>query len=77
MGDDQSFPDERAELLRQGYRPVEVWVPDFSKRQLPRRSGPQARSSVEADRREGLTDLLGEDAYEDGTKRETQALATW
>ncbi len=58
-------PDERAELLRQGYRPVEVWVPDFSSASYRAEAARQARSSVEADRREGLTDLLGEDAYED------------
>ncbi|MFP5076888.1 antitoxin MazE-like protein [Rhizobium sp. YIM 134829] len=58
-------PEERADLLRQGYRPIEIWVPDFSSPTYRAEAARQAQSSVQADRREGLTDLLGEADYQD------------
>lgn len=48
-------PDERAELLRQGYRPVEVWVPDMENEEVIRRLLDEASRVAKADERDDAT----------------------
>lgn len=48
-------PDERAELLRQGYRPVEVWVPDMENEEVIRRLLDEASRVAKADERDDVT----------------------
>jgi hypothetical protein len=61
-------PVERAELLRQGYRPVEIWVPDVDSDAYRKEAARQASAAVEADRRAGLVELHDEHAAEDWDK---------
>ncbi|HVK89861.1 MAG TPA: antitoxin MazE-like protein, partial [Mycoplana sp.] len=42
-------PQERAELIRQGYRPVEIWVPDLTSEAVRKRAELEARRIAEAD----------------------------
>ncbi|PTM92807.1 antitoxin MazE-like protein [Mycoplana dimorpha] len=42
-------PEERAELIRQGYRPVEIWVPDLTSETFRKRVELEARRIAEAD----------------------------
>ncbi|TNM62811.1 antitoxin MazE-like protein [Aliirhizobium smilacinae] len=60
--------DERADLIRRGYRPVEIWVPDGASEAYRQDAARQAQASVEADRRAGLTELVDPGAAEDWDK---------
>jgi len=61
-------PEERAELIRQGYRPVEIWVPDTTSEAYQQEAARQARAAVEADRQAGILELVDEDAHRDWDK---------
>jgi t-SNARE complex subunit (syntaxin) len=52
--------DERQQLLADGYRPVEVWVPDFDSPIIQNRMRTEAKAIAEADRRSGELDRLEE-----------------
>ncbi|CDN55047.1 Hypothetical protein RG1141_CH27100 [Neorhizobium galegae bv. officinalis bv. officinalis str. HAMBI 1141] len=61
-------PEERAELIRQGYRPIEIWVPDTTSKAYRQEAARQARAAVEADRQAGILELVDEDAHRDWDK---------
>ncbi|MNE01564.1 hypothetical protein D3C80_940080 [compost metagenome] len=60
--------EERADLMRRGYRPVEIWVPDITSETYRNEAARQAQASVEADRQAGLTELVDPGATEDWDK---------
>ncbi|CDZ57600.1 antitoxin MazE-like protein [Neorhizobium galegae] len=60
--------EERAELIRQGYRPIEIWVQDTTSEAYRREAERQARAAVEADRQAGILELVDEDAHRDWDK---------
>lgn len=60
--------EERADLRRRGYRPVEIWVPDVTSEAYRNEAARQAQASVEADRRAGLKELVDPGATEDWDK---------
>lgn len=60
--------EERAELIRQGYRPIEIWVPDTTSEAYRKEAARQARAAVEADRHAGIAELVDENAAEDWDK---------
>ena len=60
--------EERADLLRRGYRPIEIWVPDVSSMAYKEEAARQTSAAVEADRRAGIEELTGEDLAEDWDK---------
>ncbi|MFN7124588.1 MAG: antitoxin MazE-like protein [Allorhizobium sp.] len=41
--------EERADLLRRGYRPVEIWVPDLDNETIRAQLAEEARRIAEAD----------------------------
>ena len=49
---------EREDLLRQGFVPVEVWVPDWNNPDFRARMQDEARRIAEADRRERMDEVL-------------------
>ncbi|MGE8104935.1 antitoxin MazE-like protein [Allorhizobium sp. NPDC080224] len=51
-------PEERADLLRRGYRPVEIWVPDLENETIRAQLAEEARRVAEADERDDVTDWL-------------------
>ncbi|MBD0414681.1 antitoxin MazE-like protein [Oryzicola mucosus] len=57
--------EERAELIRQGYRPIEIWVPDTTTDVYRREAARQARAAVEADREAGIIELIDDQAHQD------------
>jgi hypothetical protein len=59
-------PEERADLVRRGYRSIEVWIPDTTAYRAEAER--QARSAVEADRAAGLEQLSDEDPGTDWCK---------
>jgi hypothetical protein len=61
-------PEERADLLRRGYRPVEIWVPDRSSEAHKQEAARQTKAAVEADRKAGIVELTGEDLSDDWDK---------
>ena len=61
-------PEERAELIRQGYRPIEIWIPDTTSEAYLREAARQARAAVQADQQAGITELIDENAAEDWDK---------
>lgn len=61
-------PEERAELIRRGYRPIEIWVPDSTNEAYLREAKRQARAAVEADREAGIEELIDPAAYEEWDK---------
>lgn len=61
-------PEERADLLRRGYRPVEIWVPDISSEAYKAEAARQTKAAVEADRQAGIVELIGEDLTDDWEK---------
>lgn len=60
--------EERDDLMRRGYRPVEIWVPDTTSNAYREDAARQAQASVEADRQAGLTELIDPGAAEDWDK---------
>lgn len=57
-------PEERASLLRQGYKPVEIWVPDIESAAYRKEAARQAKASTEADRQGGIAELTDTAAYD-------------
>ena len=51
-------PEERADLLRRGYRPVEVWVPDVDPENLRARLQEEARQIAMADDKDDMMDWV-------------------
>lgn len=51
-------PEERAALIRQGYKPVEIWVPDIESETYRKEAARQAEAAVEADKRSGIVELV-------------------
>jgi hypothetical protein len=51
-------PEERADLLRRGYRPVEIWVPDLENETIRAQLAEEARRIAEADEGDDVTDWL-------------------
>lgn len=49
-------PEERADLIRRGYRPVEFWVPDIENAALSAQLREEARRIVNAN--DDITDWL-------------------
>ena len=49
---------ERQVLLNRGYRPVEVWLPDFSDPQIRAQAIAEAKSIAAADREEDVMTWL-------------------
>ena len=60
--------EERAELIRKGYRPIEVWVPDFTSEVYRLRAALQAKASAEADRKAGIIEFTDESPADDWEK---------
>ena len=55
----RNLTDEERETMRaEGYRPVEIWVPDLSSPIVREQWRDGARRIAEADRREGMDDVL-------------------
>ena len=50
--------EERAELIRKGYRPIEVWVPVLDNETVREQLQEEARKIAEADKAEGVMDWL-------------------
>jgi hypothetical protein len=50
--------EERRALRDQGYRPVEIWVPDLDNPKVVAEIREEARRIAEADRREGMDKVL-------------------
>ncbi|WP_430251239.1 antitoxin MazE-like protein [Neorhizobium sp. DAR64860/K0K1] len=50
--------EERAELIRKGYRPIEVWVPDLDNESVRSQLQEEARKIAKADEAEGVMDWL-------------------
>lgn len=61
-------PEEREDLLRRGYRPIEIWVPDISSEAYKAEAARQTKAAVEADRQAGIVELIGEDLTDDWEK---------
>jgi hypothetical protein len=61
-------PEERADLIRRGYRPVEIWVPDTTSKAYREEAERQAKSAVESDLKAGIDELLDEDPETDWEK---------
>jgi len=51
-------PEERAELIRQGYRPIEIWVPDLTSEAFRRQAEEEMRRIAEADAKEDIADWI-------------------
>ncbi|CDN48937.1 MULTISPECIES: antitoxin MazE-like protein [Alphaproteobacteria] len=51
-------PEERAELIRQGYRPIEIWVPDLTHEAFRRQAEEEMRRIAEADAKEDIEDWI-------------------
>lgn len=51
-------PEERADLLRRGYKPVEIWVPDLENETIRAQLAEEARRLAVADERDDVTDWL-------------------
>ncbi|MGK6316500.1 antitoxin MazE-like protein [Neorhizobium sp. DT-125] len=51
-------PEERADLIRRGYRPIEIWVPDLNNEALRVQLQEEARRIAEADAQEGILDWI-------------------
>jgi Protein of unknown function (DUF3018) len=61
-------PEERAELIEKGYRPVEIWVPDATNEAYLTEARRQAIAAVEADRIAGIEELTDPSAYDSWDK---------
>jgi hypothetical protein len=51
-------PEERADLLRRGYRPIELWVPDVSNETMRAQLEEEARRIAEGEDQDDVTDWL-------------------
>ena len=51
-------PEERADLLRRGYRPVEIWVPDLDPEGLRVRLQEEAKRIAAADDEDDMMDWI-------------------
>lgn len=51
-------PEERAELIRQGYRPIEIWVPDPTNEVYLREARRQSRLVAKADEQDDAMDWV-------------------
>lgn len=51
-------PEERAELIRQGYRPVEIWVPDLDNETIRAQLAEEARRIAAGEDQDDVTDWL-------------------
>ena len=49
---------EREELIRQGYRPVEIWVPDVSSEAFRLQIEQEMRLIAEADEKDDVSDWI-------------------
>ena len=47
-------PEERADLIRRGYRPIEIWVPDINNQAFRIQLQEEARRIAEADAQEDI-----------------------
>ncbi|HZG27693.1 MAG TPA: antitoxin MazE-like protein [Ensifer sp.] len=61
-------PEERATLIRQGYKPIEIWVPDIENETYRNEAARQAKAAVEADRQAGIVELTDPAAYDEWDK---------
>lgn len=50
--------EERADLLRRGYRPVEIWVPDLENETIRAQLAEEARRVAEAVEQDDVTDWI-------------------
>lgn len=50
--------EERADLLRRGYRPIELWVPDVSNQIMRAQLEEEARRIAESEDQDDVTDWL-------------------
>lgn len=50
--------EEKRKLIAEGYRPVEVWLPDLWSDELWKQIEEDCRLIREADEREGMADVL-------------------
>lgn len=60
--------EERRKLIAEGYRPVEVWVPDLWSDQLWNEVEEECRQIRQSDRRSGMLktlDAFAEDLWDD------------
>jgi hypothetical protein len=51
-------PEERAELIRQGYRPIEIWVPDLTQEKFRVQIEDEMRRIAEADAADGIMEWI-------------------
>lgn len=51
-------PEERDDLLRRGYRPIEIWVPDLDNETMRAQLAEEARRIAEADGEDEVMDWL-------------------
>lgn len=51
-------PEEREDLLRRGYKPVEIWVPDLENEVVRAQLAEEARRVAEAGERDDVTDWI-------------------
>lgn len=51
-------PEERADLISRGYRPVEIWVPDVNAEALQNQLKEEARRIAEADVQNNVVDWV-------------------
>ena len=50
--------EERQELLAKGYRPVEIWVPDFDNPEIRKQLEREAKAVAEADEKDDIFEWL-------------------
>jgi hypothetical protein len=50
--------EEREQLLSQGYKPVEIWVPDLSDPHVLARADAEAKRTARADHDEDIMDWI-------------------
>lgn len=57
--------EERASLIRQGYRPVEIWVPDVENPAYRAEAARQAKAAVAADSQAEIGELVDPAAHDE------------
>lgn len=50
--------EERAELIAKGYKPVEIWVPDWNNPEMQKRLEKEAKAVAEADENDDIFEWL-------------------